>query len=70
MHPYTSPHAPRCAGADMVPLRLRFSQLLYDAIYLDLPPPFSVPPATLLVAAAAAVGAASADELLPEEPFA
>eukprot|EP00964_Phaeocystis_antarctica_P008200 scaffold4418_cov33-Phaeocystis_antarctica.AAC.1 len=54
----------------MVPLRLSFSQLLYDAIYLDLPPPFSVPPVTLLVAVAAAVGMASADELLSEEPFA
>ena len=80
MHPCTPPyapmrlslctHAPRCADAEMVPLRLSFSQLLYDAIYLDLPPPFGVPSVPLLVAAAAAVGVASANDLLSEEPFA
>ena len=68
--PNPIPYALRCADAEMVPLRLRFSQLLYDALYLDLPPPFSVPPVPLLVAAAAAVGVASANELLSEEPFA
>ena len=37
-------------------------------MYTELPPPFGVPPVTLLVAAAAAAGVASAQDLLSEEP--